>query len=234
MPSASHGHPADSPEDGFSSDEEVLEDSEDEGAEATAGFPEPQSQDNHQDWSRRTDTLFESAEEEKAAEERRLRIAARWKEPLENIEEESESNASARMHQKEEAEEQRRLQKEEVDRLKKLKEDQEDRERVKEAIRARMRRQVEENTRIRREYFEEIQRKKEEQEAQERRLARDREAEEKRQAAIKAEEDKVLTKPQVGILLVAETGRRGNHYYLSKKESKLMSRISGMVTQKSN
>ncbi|CAG5104075.1 Oidioi.mRNA.OKI2018_I69.chr1.g1081.t1.cds [Oikopleura dioica] len=226
MPPASQNAPVDS-EDGFSSDEEIMEESGGEEDEATVGFPETQAQKEQQDWSRRTDTLFESAAEQKEAEERRVRIAAQWNEPLKDIKEESESNASVRMEQKEKAEAERRLQKEEFEKIQKLKQEQEDKARAREAIRLRMQRQVDENTRIRREYHEEIQRKKEEEEAQKRRLAQDKEAEERRRAAIKADEEKVLTKPEVGIRLVAETGRRGNHYHLSKKEAKLMSRISG-------
>ncbi|CAG5089394.1 Oidioi.mRNA.OKI2018_I69.PAR.g12201.t1.cds [Oikopleura dioica] len=203
---------------GSDSDDQAIRESDDEG--------------DNQDWNRRTDTLFASAEEEAEAKERSARIAKEMEErqgqPLSDIIEESESRSLERMAQKEEAEAQRRTQKARIDRLKQEAEAEAqraaDKARAKEALKIQMKRQLDENTRIRREYAEQIQREKEAKEAQERRMARDKEAEEKRLAAIKAAEEKVLTEPRIGIRLVAETGAKGNYYYLSKKESKLMER----------
>ncbi|CAG5086607.1 Oidioi.mRNA.OKI2018_I69.PAR.g11280.t1.cds [Oikopleura dioica] len=98
-------------------------------------------------------------------------------------------------------------------------------EKAKLEAKAAARRQVEENTRIRQEYF--AQKEREEREAK-RRLETQQKLLEKADKAAEAAtgEDKPLRSPRISIFQVAETGERGNYYYLTKKQAKLMDKAA--------
>ncbi|CAG5094393.1 Oidioi.mRNA.OKI2018_I69.XSR.g13516.t1.cds [Oikopleura dioica] len=99
-------------------------------------------------------------------------------------------------------------------------------EKAKLEAKAAAKRQVEENTRIRQEYFEK--KEQQEREAKQRQEAAQQKLQQETAKAAKAaqSDDMPLKNPRVSVFQVAETGERGNYYFLTKKQAKLMDKAS--------